>query len=110
MAGQIVAPRFRESGSGVLAVTFEAMVMPGILFTADALSRRRSQSDPSLELMRGAKFAPTEVTGRVSEPGWACSVRSSEEAELLAGRVCVRTAAKGVIEPSSQTQTIKCPV
>ena len=110
MVGQISAPRFRKSGSGVLAVTFEALVMPGILFAVDPLSRRRSQSDPSLELMPGAKFASTGLTGCVSEPGWACSVRSSEEAELLAGRICARTAAKGVVEPSSQTLTIKCRV
>ena len=94
----------------MLAVIFEAMVMPGILFTADALSRLPSQSDPSLALMPGVKFASTEVAGRVSELGWACSVRSSEEAELLAGRVCARTAEKRVVEPSNQTQAFKCRV
>src|SRR5580704_13836567 len=60
-------------------MTFGSTAMPGILFAADARSLPRSQPDLRLESMPSAKFVSTEVTGCVSEPGWTCSVRSSEE-------------------------------
>ena len=81
--------------------------MPGILFAADARSLPRSQPDLPLESMPSAKFVSTEVTGCVSEPGWTCSVRSSEEAEALAGAVCALAAVKGIAELSSQKEIIK---
>ena len=88
----------------MLAVIIE-VVSPGPLLGTDVFSSRRSQSDP---LPRN--FASREVPGSVRELGRTCSVRSSEEAELLAGGICARSAAKGNTELSSQTQAIKCRV
>ena len=88
----------------MLAVIIE-VVSPGPLLGTDVFSSRRSQSDP---LPRN--FVSREVPGSVRELGRTCSVRSSEEAELLAGGICARSAAKGNTELSSQTQAIKCRV
>ena len=86
-------------------MTVGSIAMPGILFAADARSLRRSQPDPPPESIPSTKFVSTDVTGCVSKP--TCSVRSSEEAEPLAGAICALAPVKGIAELSSQKEIIK---
>jgi hypothetical protein len=88
----------------MLAVIIE-VVWPEPFLGTDVFSSRRSQSD---SLPRN--FVSSEVPGCLRELGWTCSLRSSEEAELLARGICARSAAKGNTESSSHTQAIKCRV
>ena len=107
VAEQAFGPGFEEGGSGVLEMTFGSTAMSGILFAADARPLPRWQPDLPLESMPSTKFVSTEVTGCVSERGWTFNVRSSEEAEALAGAVCALIGIRGIAELSSQKEILK---